>query len=54
MTSVLENLEPKSLWRHFAALSAIPRASGKEAAARAYVHSAGFLTVIGPRRASAP
>jgi dipeptidase D len=37
MTTGLENLEPKSLWRHFAALSAIPRASGNEAAARAYV-----------------
>jgi dipeptidase D len=34
---MLENLEPKVLWRHFAALSAIPRASTKEAAARAYV-----------------
>jgi dipeptidase D len=37
MTTGLENLEPKSLWRHFVALSAIPRASGNEAAARAYV-----------------
>ena len=37
MTSALENLEPQSLWRHFEALSAIPRASGNEAAARAYV-----------------
>jgi dipeptidase D len=37
MTTGLENLEPKSLWRHFEALSAIPRASGNEAAARAYV-----------------
>jgi len=37
METSLENLEPKSLWRHFAALSAIPRASTKEAAARAYV-----------------
>jgi dipeptidase D len=37
MTTGLENLEPRSLWRHFEALSAIPRASGKEAAARAYV-----------------
>ena len=36
MTTGLENLEPKALWRHFEALSAIPRASGKEAAARAY------------------
>src|ERR1035441_7056180 len=37
MTTALENLEPKALWRHFAALSAIPRASTKEAAARIYV-----------------
>jgi dipeptidase D len=37
MTSAIEGLEPKSLWKHFAALSAIPRASGKEAAAREYV-----------------
>jgi dipeptidase D len=37
MTTVLENLEPKLLWKHFAALSAIPRASEKEAQARDYV-----------------
>ena len=37
MENPLQNLEPKSLWKHFAALSAIPRASEKEAAARAYV-----------------
>jgi len=37
METALENLAPKSLWRHFAALSAIPRASTKEAAARDYV-----------------
>ncbi len=30
-------LEPAQLWRHFAALNAIPRPSGQEAAARAYV-----------------
>jgi dipeptidase D len=33
----MENLEPQSLWRHFEALSAIPRASEKEEAARSYV-----------------
>ncbi len=33
----LENLEPKNVFRHFAALAAIPRASEKEAAARQYV-----------------
>ncbi len=37
MTTALENLEPKSLWKHFEALSAIPRASEKEAGARDYV-----------------
>jgi dipeptidase D len=37
MHNALENLEPKALWKHFEALSAIPRASGKEAAARNYV-----------------
>jgi dipeptidase D len=37
MTTVLEDLEPKLLWKHFAALSAIPRASEKEAQARDYV-----------------
>jgi len=37
MTTALENLEPKSLWKHFAALAAIPRASEKEAKARDYV-----------------
>jgi dipeptidase D len=37
MDTALENLEPRALWRHFAALSAIPRASTKEAAARDYV-----------------
>jgi dipeptidase D len=37
MSTVLENLQPALLWKHFAALSAIPRASEKEAAARNYV-----------------
>src|SRR5512135_1917485 len=37
MTSALEGLEPKRLWKHFEALAAIPRASTKEAAARDYV-----------------
>jgi dipeptidase D len=37
MTSVLADLEPKSVWKHFDALAAIPRASTKEAAAREYV-----------------
>ncbi|HTW31736.1 MAG TPA: aminoacyl-histidine dipeptidase [Candidatus Sulfotelmatobacter sp.] len=37
MTSALLNLEPKEVWKHFEALSQIPRASTKEAAAREYV-----------------
>ena len=37
MKPVLDNLEPQSLWRHFEALSAIPRPSEKEAQARSYV-----------------
>src|ERR1019366_10335390 len=37
MNTVMENLEPQSLWRHFESLSAIPRASEKEEAARSYV-----------------
>jgi dipeptidase D len=39
MNPALENLEPKALWRHFAAISAIPRASEKEAAVRDYVRA---------------
>ncbi len=37
MNTGLEDLKPKALWKHFQAIAAIPRASGKEAAARAYV-----------------
>ena len=37
MTSVLVDLEPKEVWKHFEALTKIPRASTKEAAARDYV-----------------
>jgi dipeptidase D len=37
MSTVVDNLEPKILWKHFTALSAIPRASEKEAEARNYV-----------------
>ena len=37
MIPALDNLEPKPVWKHFAALAAIPRASTKEAAARNYV-----------------
>jgi dipeptidase D len=37
MPTAIDNLEPKSIYTHFAALSAIPRASTREAAAREYV-----------------
>ncbi len=37
MTPALVNLEPKEVWKHFDALTKIPRASTKEAAASEYV-----------------
>ena len=37
MTSALVDLEPREVWKHFEALTKIPRASTKEAAARDYV-----------------
>jgi dipeptidase D len=37
MSTALDHVEPKAVWKHFAALAAIPRASEKEAAARDYV-----------------
>jgi dipeptidase D len=37
MQSVMAGVEPAELWRHFEALAAIPRPSGREAAAREYV-----------------
>jgi len=39
MISVLANLQPEALWKHFDRLAAIPRASTKEAAAREYVRA---------------
>ncbi len=39
MTPALAQLEPKEVWKHFSALTQIPRASTKEAAARNYVLS---------------
>jgi dipeptidase D len=39
MSTAIDQLEPKAVWMHFAALAAIPRASEKEAAARDYVLS---------------
>lgn len=37
MHPALTGLEPQALWKHFSAISAIPRASGNEAAVRDYV-----------------
>ncbi len=37
MTSAIDGLEPQLLWKHFAALSRIPRGSKNEAAAARYV-----------------
>src|SRR5512146_806437 len=37
MTTTTSDLQPKLLWKHFEAISAIPRGSGNEAGARAYV-----------------
>ncbi|HWR15326.1 MAG TPA: aminoacyl-histidine dipeptidase [Terriglobales bacterium] len=37
MTTVLADLQPKELWKHFEAITKIPRASTKEAAMREYV-----------------
>ncbi|MBS1854967.1 MAG: aminoacyl-histidine dipeptidase [Acidobacteria bacterium] len=39
MPTSVDHLEPRSVWKHFAALSAIPRGSENEAAAREYVLS---------------
>src|SRR5271166_4180485 len=39
MTSPLADLEPQAVWKHFTALTTIPRRSGREAAARDYVIS---------------
>jgi len=39
MTTALLDLEPKAVWKHFDALTSIPRPSTKEAAARNYVLS---------------
>jgi dipeptidase D len=37
MSTAIDHLQPQAVWKHFAALAAIPRASEKEAAARDYV-----------------
>src|SRR4028118_1570005 len=35
--NVYSGLNPREMWRHFAALNSIPRPSGQESASRAYV-----------------
>jgi dipeptidase D len=48
MSSAIEGLEPQLLWKHFAALSRIPRGSKNEAAAAQYVlDTAGQLGLEG-------
>jgi dipeptidase D len=37
MSSAIAGIEPQEIWKHFAALAAIPRASTKEAAAREHI-----------------
>jgi dipeptidase D len=37
MSTALAGIEPQEIWKHFAALAAIPRASTKEAAAREHI-----------------
>ena len=41
MSDVLANLSPRSVWGHFAALAAIPRPSGHEEQAAAFVAAVG-------------
>ncbi len=49
----IESLEPGVLWRHFAALAAVPRGSKNEAAAAQYVMKAAAERGIGAERDSA-
>jgi di/tripeptidase len=41
MSDVLANLSPRSVWGHFSALAAIPRPSGHEERAVAFVTAVG-------------
>ena len=47
MSTPYEGLEPHEVWRHFAALNSIPRPSGHEGAARAYVQEIAVSTGAG-------
>jgi len=52
MSNPMENLEPRSVWQHFGALTRIPRPSGKEAAVRAHIEgwakARGWATHVDP------
>jgi len=50
MSTALDQLEPQAVWKHFAALAAIPRASEKEAAARNYVLALAAVWASNPFR----
>ncbi len=50
MNDVLGNLSPRSVWGHFAALAAIPRPSGREERAVAFVEEVGRSIGVTPLR----
>lgn len=50
MTGIFADLSPPELWKHFAALSAIPRRSGEEAAALEYVRNLAVERGVGWRQ----
>jgi len=50
MSDVLANLSPRSVWGHFASLAAIPRPSGKEERAVAFVTGVGESIGVAPAR----
>ena len=50
MNDVLANLSPRSVWGHFATLAAIPRPSGHEERAVAFVSAVGESMGVVPAR----
>lgn len=50
MSDVLANLSPRSVWGHFAALAAIPRPSGHEERAAAFVTAVGESIGVSTKR----
>ena len=50
MNDVFANLSPRSVWGHFAALAAIPRPSGHEERAVAFVTAVGESMGVAPTR----